>query len=160
AAPLSLQGGLVPYKLASGGTAWLLMSGASGVLATKGTDPFHGTAPSASAPSAISGAIMGSRPVASPLSLGGPQQSPGPAGYTPIQIQTAYGLANNGSYNGNISFAGIPGDGAGQAIGIFEEGYNPAFGTDGTSGALHDFDQTFHLPDTSLSFVDHNGIPY
>ena len=59
-----------------------------------------------------------------------PQRPPAiarPAGYTPIQIQTAYGLSSTGGYNNDISFAGIKGDGAGQTIGIYEEGYNPAF---------------------------------
>ncbi len=63
-----------------------------------------------------------------------------------------------------MSFAGIKGDGTGQTIGIFEEGYNPAFvnSTDPSysSSALAYFDQTFGLPDPpSLQFVDHNGIP-
>ena len=35
--PLLPQVGLVPYKLASGGTAWLQMPGATGVLATEGS---------------------------------------------------------------------------------------------------------------------------
>ena len=84
----------------------------------------------------------------------------------PQQIQSAYGV-------NLISFAGIKGDGTGQTIGIYEEGYNPDFvntylnGNPGdgvnpaysTSG-LAVFDQTFGLPDPpSLTFVDHNGIP-
>ena len=81
----------------------------------------------------------------------GPSRSPGPAGYIPIQIQTAYGLSNDGGYNNNISFAGIKGDGAGQTIGIFEEGYNPAFVSTSdpnySTSALATFDQTFGLPD-------------
>ena len=107
---------------------------------------------------------MGGLPVASPLTLNGTRQSPGPAGYIPSQIQTAYGLSSNGGYNNNISFAGIKGDGAGQTIGIFEEGYNPAFvnSTDPNyaTSALPGFDKTFGLPNPpSLTFVDHNGIP-
>ena len=82
----------------------------------------------------------------------GPQQSPGPAGYIPIQIQTAYGLSSGG---GRITAAspsrGIKGDGAGQTIGIFEEGYNPAFVDTSDPGystsALAVFDKTFGLPD-------------
>ena len=49
------------------------------------------------------------------------------AGFTPLQIQTAYGLSTGSAYNNNITFGGIKGDGTGQTIGIFEEGYNPAF---------------------------------
>jgi hypothetical protein len=158
-APLSPGGGLVPYTLANGDTSWLLVPGATGVLATQGKTPAEPNNPAGTSPTSIPGAIMGSLPVASPLTLGGPQQSPGPAGYIPSQIQTAYGLSTGGSYNSNISFAGIKGDGKGQTIGIFEEGYNPAFGTNGSSGALHAFDQTFGLPDTSLEFVDSNGMP-
>ena len=55
---------------------------------------------------------------------------PGPAGYTPVQIQTAYGV-------NQISFAGIKGDGTGQTIGIFEEGYNPAFVHTSDPGLQH-----------------------
>ena len=124
---LSPHGGLVPYTLANGGTGWLLVPGATGVLATQGSTPKPASGPAGATPTSVPGAIMGGLPVASPLTLNGPQQSPGPAGYIPSQIQTAYGLSSNGGYNNNISFAGIKGDGAGQTIGIFEEGYNPAF---------------------------------
>ena len=100
-----------------------------------------------------------------PSTPNGPQQTVGPTGYIPIQLQTAYGLATaGGSYNSGISYAGIKGDGLGQTIGIFEEGYNPAFvGTSdpnyGTS-ALAVFDKTFGLPNPpSLKFFDQNGDP-
>ena len=73
------------------------------------------------------GVILGSLPGASPFAGGPSQQSSAPYGYTPIQIQTAYGLSTGGGYNTGISFAGIKGDGTGQTIGIFEQGYNPAF---------------------------------
>ena len=56
--PTETQVGLVPYKLASGGTAWLQMPGATGVLATEGslgtTKPFD------------PGVILGGLPAASP----------------------------------------------------------------------------------------------
>ena len=97
----------------------------------------------------------------------------GPAGYTPIQIQTAYGLSTGTAYNNNITFGGVAGNGAGQTIGIFAQGYNPAFVStflDGnpsegvnpaySSSALAVFDAKFGLPDPpSLTFVDHNGVP-
>ncbi len=108
--------------------------------------------------------ILGNLPVASPLVSGGPQQSPGPAGYIPSQIQTAYGLSTGSGYNTNISFGGIKGNGAGQTIGIFEEGYDPAFvntsSASYSTSALAVFDKTFGLPDPpSLTFVDHSGTP-
>jgi subtilase family serine protease len=116
---------------------------------------------------------LGSLPVASPFDANPAQQSPGPAGYTPIQIQTAYGLSTGTAYNNNISFGSALGNGAGQTIGIFAQGYNPAFVStylngnpaDGlnpaySSSALAVFDAKFGLPDPpSLTFVDHNGIP-
>ncbi len=110
------------------------------------------------------GVILGGLPAASPLTLNGPQQTTGPTGYIPIQLQTAYGIAAGGSYNSGISYAGIKGDGAGQTIGIFEEGYNPGFVATSDPGysasSLAVFDQTFGLPDPpSLTFVDHTGTP-
>ena len=117
--------------------------------------------------------MLGALPVASPLDGSPAQQISGPAGYVPIQIQTAYGLSTGTAYNNNISYGGVTGNGAGQTIGIFEEGYNPAFVStylngnpaDGanpgySSSALAGFDATFGLPDPpSLTFVDHSGAP-
>ena len=111
------------------------------------------------------GVILGSLPVSSPFASGPyPSRSPGPAGYTPQQIQTAYGLSTGSGYNNNISFGGIKGDGTGQTIGIFEEGYNPDFvdtsAPNYSTSALAVFDKTFGLPDPpSLTFVDHTGDP-
>src|SRR5215469_13502438 len=118
--------GLVPYPLASGGTGWLMMPGATGVLANPQPSS-DGGIPIAQPTPFDHGVIMGRRPVASPFDGSPSQQSPGPAGYTPIQIQTAYGLSTGSGFNNGISFAGIKGDGSGQTIGIFEDGYNPAF---------------------------------
>ena len=84
----------------------------------------------AASPPAVPGAILGSLPVGSPFGSAGPQQITGlagPAGYIPQQIQTAYGLSTGSGYNNDISFGAIKGDGTGQTIGIYEEGYNPAF---------------------------------
>ena len=159
-APVSPHGSLVPYTLANGGTSWLLVPGATGVLATQGSTPKPANGPAGTAPTSVPGAIMGGLPVASPLTLNGPQQSPGPAGYIPSQIQTAYGLSSNGGYNNNISFAGIKGDGAGQTIGIFEEGYNPAFGTDGTSERPAHVRQDLRpVGHAASTFVDSHGVP-
>ena len=136
-AALAPQEHLAPYPLASGGTGWMLMPGPSGAVANQSQGSTNGTSPSnpptagpgvimgngaspSNSPTTDAGVIMGSLPVASPLVSGGPQQMTGPAGYTPAQIRTAYGV-------NQISFAGITGDGLGQTIGIFEEGYNPAF---------------------------------
>ncbi len=94
----------------------------------------------------------------------GPRGRSGPAGYSPEQIQTAYGLSTGGGYNNEISFGTVKGNGAGETIGIYEEGYNPSFvdTSDPTysSSALAIFDKTFGLPDPpSLTFVDHTGTP-
>ena len=71
------------------------------------------------------GAMLAGLPVSSRWMLGIPDESIGPAGYIPQQIQTAYGLSNGVAYNNNITFGAKKGDGAGQTIGIFEEGSNP-----------------------------------
>ena len=140
----------------------------SRLVLAQGISPAAGTA-GLVAPSVV----LGAPPVASPFDAGPAQQIFGTALYVPIQIQTAYGLSTGTAYNNNISFGGVAGNGAGQTIGIFEEGYNPAFVStylngnpaDGanpaySSSALAVFDATFGLPDPpSLTFVDHNGIP-
>ena len=112
----------------------------------------------------VPGAILGNLPVSSPFDLTAPQQTAGPAGFIPQQIQMAYGLSSGGAYNSGITFGSVKGDGSGQTIGIYEEGYNPDFvaSTDSnfTSSALAFFDKTFGLPDPpSLTFVDHTGAP-
>jgi hypothetical protein len=121
------ENGLVTIPLANGGTAQMLKPGASGPLTPGSPVSSNGASPTTLGPNRIaSGVILGARPVASPLGADGSLQTPGPAGYVPQQIQTAYGLSTGSGYN-NISFAGIKGDGTHQTIGIFEEGYNPAF---------------------------------
>jgi subtilase family serine protease len=117
-----------------------------------------------SASLATGGAIVGSAPVSSPFESSGPQSTAGPAGFIPLQIQTAYGLSTGTAFNNNIAFGGIKGNGAGQTIGIYEEGYNPAFvdtsASNYGSSALAVFDKAFGLPDPpSLTFFDHNGVP-
>ena len=62
------------------------------------------------------------------------------SGYSPSQVRHAYGVDQ-------ISFSGpggttIQGDGAGQTIAIFDEGYDPTIVPD-----LQEFDRTFNLPD-------------
>ena len=154
--------GLVPVPLASGGTAWMLAPGSTGLQAPASPGSSHGT----TSPAPLNpGVILGHLPVASPFgSADVSLQTPGPSGYVPQQIQTAYGLSTGSAYNNNIAFAGIKGDGTGQTIGIFEEGYNPAFvdtsSSNYSTSALAVFDKTFGLPDPpSLTFVDHTGTP-
>ena len=128
AAWLSGGSGLVAFPLANGGTAWMLGAGSSGPLVNQGQGSSPGTSPSNSqANPATDGAILDHLPVASPLTSGVSLQTIGPSGYIPQQIQTAYGLSNGSVYNNNIAFGGIKGDGTGQTIGIYEEGYNPDF---------------------------------
>ncbi len=76
----------------------------------------------------------------------------GPAGgYTPLQIQGAYGISDGNAYNDNITFGGIKGDGAGQTIAVVDAGDNPGFVSTSDpnfdASALHVFDQEFGLPD-------------
>jgi hypothetical protein len=157
--------GLVPVPLANGGIAWMeapsavgvrvpVSSGSSGRISTQPAQP----------PRPIPGAILGHLPVGSPFGSAASEQVPGLAGFVPLQIQTAYGLSTGSSYNNNIVFGAIKGNGAGQTIGIYEEGYNPAFVDTSDpnygSSALAFFDNTFGLPDPpSLTFVDHTGTP-
>ncbi len=133
------------YPLASGGTAWILAPAGSSGTNSLPTDP-------------AAGAILVGAPAASPFAPGGaPQASSGPVGYIPSQITKAYGV-------NLISFNGITGDGAGQTIGIFEEGSNPSFVSTSSpnysTSALAVFDKTFGIPDPpSLNFFDENGNP-
>lgn len=100
------------------------------------------------------------------LPNGQPYQSAGPVGYTPQQIQTAYGI--NQLY-------GIVGNGAGQTIALVDAYDAPNF-VDSTSpnfvnSDLHKFDVQFGLPDppsfmklnqtggTTLPGVDPAGPP-
>ena len=155
----------MPVQLANGDIAWLQASPAAGLQLPAGSGSSGGSsAPSPASPQAVAGAILGDLPVSSPFGLAGPQQLAGPAGYIPQQIQTAYGLSTGSAYNNDISFGPIKGDGTGQTIGIYEEGYNPAFvdtsASNYSTSALAVFDKTFGLPDPpSLTFVDHTGTP-
>jgi parallel beta-helix repeat protein len=100
-------------------------------------------------------------PTAVPVEVMGPQgklvplDTPGPVGYTPQQLQTAYGL-------NQVSFGGIKGDGTGQTIALVDAYDNPSFvnSTDPNfdTSSLHIFDQTFGLPDPpSFTKVNENG---
>jgi hypothetical protein len=144
--------GLIPVPMANGGTAWLQGPSALGLTTPASATPAQGHQPPSQQPTPSDpGVILGNLPVASPIELSGPQQTVGLAGYIPQQLQTAYGLSTGTSYNNNITFGGIKGDGAGETIGIFEEGYNPAFvdtsASDYNNSALAQFDKEFGLPD-------------
>ncbi len=162
---LAPDDGLVPVTLANGKTAWLQAPSVLGLQLrlTSGSSP--GITPPSRQPTPFDpGAILGQLPVNSPFASAVSQQVSGPAGFIPQQIQTAYGLSNGSAYNSDISFGTIKGDGTGQTIGIFEEGYNPAFvdtsAPNYSTSALAVFDKTFGLPDPpSLTFVDHTGTP-
>jgi parallel beta-helix repeat protein len=94
--------------------------------------------------------FSGAQPVAVPVKVMSsdgqlvPLQTAGPTGYTPQQLQTAYGL-------NQVNFAGIKGDGTGQTIALVDAYDNPSFvdSTDPSfdTSALHLFDQEFGLPD-------------
>jgi subtilase family serine protease len=83
----------------------------------------------------------------------GPYQFPGPVGYTPAQIQKAYGIDQ---------LYGIIGNGAGQTIAIVDAYDNPSFvnstASNFNTSDLHMFDQQFGLPDPpSFIKADQNG---
>ena len=72
-----------------------------------------------------------------------PDQSSAPVGFTPQQLQEAYGV-------NLINFGAIPGDGAGITIAVIDAGNNPGFEPTGpkyAGSALQVFDSTFSLPD-------------
>jgi len=75
-----------------------------------------------------------------------PLGSPGPVGYSPAQIVSAYGV-------NNISFNGVTGDGSGQTIAIVD-----AYNTPTISADLATFDATFGLAaPPSFKIVNQNG---
>ncbi len=75
-----------------------------------------------------------------------------PVGYTPQQIQTAYGVDK-------ITFGGVQGNGAGQTIAIVDAYDDPSFvdstDPDFSASDLAQFDQTFGLADPP-SFTKYN----
>jgi hypothetical protein len=151
ASRLAVHDGLVPVTLADGGTAWLEATGTSGPRLPSISGSSTGVTPPSGRPiRSDPGAILGHLPVSSPFETAVPQSATGPAGYIPQQIQAAYGLSDGRGYNNNVSFGAIKGDGTGQTIGIYEEGYSPAFvnSSDRSYGAsaLAIFDRTFDLP--------------
>jgi CSLREA domain-containing protein len=81
-----------------------------------------------------------------------PLSTAGPTGYTPQQLQTAYGL-------GQISFSGLKGDGSGQTIALVDAYDNSGFVNSSdpnfANSALHKFDVAFGLPDPP-SFTKYN----
>ncbi len=86
-----------------------------------------------------------------------PLQAPTPTlsgGYTPQQIQGAYGI-------NQVSFGGITGDGSGQTIALIDAGDNTGFqptGPNYAGSALQVFDQTFGIPDPpSFQKFNQNG---
>ena len=98
--------------------------------------------PSVSGVSSL-GAVAGAVPVEvmGPQGTLVPLQTTAPTGYTPQQLQTAYGL-------NQVSFSGIKGDGAGQTIALVDAYDNPSF--------VNSTDPNF---DTSaLHIFDHNSV--
>ena len=107
------------------------------------------TAPDHATPGAVAKKVMGPNGVLVPL-IGA-----GPTGYTPQQLETAYGVKS-------ISFNGIKGDGTGQTIAIVDAYDNPSFvnstASNFATSALHAFDQQFGLPDPpSFTKINQTG---
>lgn len=59
-------------------------------------------------------------PTVSPFGKGGPDQLTGPNGYTPQQLQSAYGI-------NTLMWGNVKADGAGQTIAVIDIGDNPSF---------------------------------
>ena len=116
--------------------------------ATTDSSPAHGQQ--------SAGPIEAHAPVANPFGSG-TDQFPGPVGYTPQQLQQAYGV--------NLITYGpthIAGDGTGQTIAIIDWGddlsFEPTTSPSYVGSALQVFDQTFHLPDPpSFQIFTQNG---
>ncbi len=70
---------------------------------------------------------------------------PGGDGYSPAQIEQAYGI-------NQISFNGTAGNGAGTTIAIVDAYNDPNIASD-----LHQFDAAFGLPDPTLTVVNQTG---
>jgi len=69
-------------------------------------------------------------------------------GFTPAQVQTAYGI-------NSISLSGVSGNGAGQTIAVVDVGNDPTIASD-----LQAFDSHFLLPaPPSFTVVNQNGVP-
>ncbi len=72
-----------------------------------------------------------------------PFVSTSPTGYSPQQMQSAYGV-------NLVTFGAVQGNGAGQTIAVIDAGDNPGFAPTGpnyTGSALQVFDQTFGIAD-------------
>ena len=113
----------------------------------------QGNATGQTAQSAVPGVIL--KEVMGPSGTLVPDLASGPTGYTPQQLQTAYGL-------NQISFSGIKGDGSGQTIALVDPYDNPSFLNSSdpnfNTSALHVFDQQFGLPDPpSFTKVNQTG---
>ena len=125
---LAPDNGLVPVPLASGGTAWMqrrrprdCCAGQPGLIAggavrTRRNRPVRFRRDPRQSPGRL------------PLRVGPqPSRSPAPPATSRSRSRPPTGSVPASAYNNNITFGAIKGDGTGQTIGIFEEGYNPAF---------------------------------
>ncbi len=84
-------------------------------------------------------ARLGSNPTPADTPNDGPDNAPAP--YTPLQMQTAYGISTGAALNDNISFTGIAGNGKGETIAIVDAYNDPGIFTDTAT-----FDTHFNLP--------------
>jgi trimeric autotransporter adhesin len=84
-----------------------------------------------------------------------PDASAGPSGYSPQQLQEAYGV-------NQITFGSVKATGVGETIALIDAYNDPSFADTGTSGyvgsALYNFDKQFGLPDPpSFTIYNENG---
>jgi CSLREA domain-containing protein len=126
----------------SGGTPQQLQDAATAINQIGAGRGIQGNASGQNAFNTAPGAIL--KEVMGPNGDLIPDQTSGPTGYTPQQLQAAYGL-------NQISFSGIKGDGTGQTIALVDAYDNPSFVNSSDpnfdTSALHVFDQQFGLPD-------------
>ena len=121
-----------------------LPSGIKGSVVTTAPTSRHAV------PLALPKLVMGPHGNLIPLTGAGPT-----GGYTPQQLETAYGV-------NQVNFNGITGNGQGQTIAIVDAFDNPSFvnSTDSNfnTSALHLFDQQFGIPDPpSFTKVNQEG---
>jgi hypothetical protein len=92
--------------------------------------------------------------LAHPAGSAGPQNTTGPTGYNPGQLQHAYGFDQ-------IKFGSVIGDGSGQTIGIVDAYDDPSMVSSTDPGFLasdlHLFDLAFRLPDPVFTKVNQTG---
>ncbi len=153
------QGTLIPEGFIGPVAPSAPASAPAAAPAAKTTGPAVGTPKLPAAPTTAWHAIQPIQLLGSPQatpnnSMGGPDQGSGTGGYTPLQLQTAYGL-------NTLLWGTVQANGAGQTIAVIDVGDNPGF-VDSSSpnfvgSALNVFDTKYNLPDPTFTKYNQNG---